>query len=101
MMPKTQGIQPHRALKGTTFGIRLTLDFVSGVHSALRVQLRSYSEEKIAAPVYETENTTVGIRHANHVKLSIRKIVGINFALTSGGFSVSIVLSQIQATEFF
>jgi hypothetical protein len=28
---------------------------------------------KVAAPVYKTENTTVGIRHADHVAPSIRK----------------------------
>jgi hypothetical protein len=28
---------------------------------------------KVAAPVYETENTAVGIRHAYHVAPSIRK----------------------------
>jgi hypothetical protein len=28
---------------------------------------------KIAAPVYKTENTAVGIRHADHVAPSIRK----------------------------
>jgi hypothetical protein len=29
---------------------------------------------KVAAPVYKTENTTVGIRHADHVATSICKI---------------------------
>jgi hypothetical protein len=28
---------------------------------------------KIAAPVYKTENTAIGIRHADHVAPSIRK----------------------------
>jgi hypothetical protein len=28
---------------------------------------------KVAAPVYKTENTAVGIRHADHVAPSIRK----------------------------
>jgi hypothetical protein len=45
----------------------------NGVHSASRMQLRSYSEEKVAAPVWETEITTVGIRYADHVASSIRK----------------------------
>jgi hypothetical protein len=44
-----------------------------GVHSASWVQLRSYLEEKIAAPVWKSENTAVGIRHADHVAPSIRK----------------------------
>jgi hypothetical protein len=30
-------------------------------------------DRKVAAPVYETENTAVGIRHADHVAPSIRK----------------------------
>jgi hypothetical protein len=31
-------------------------------------------EEKVAAPVQKTENMAVGIRHADHVASSIRKI---------------------------
>jgi hypothetical protein len=30
-------------------------------------------DRKVAAPVYKTENTAVGIRHADHVAPSIRK----------------------------
>jgi hypothetical protein len=30
-------------------------------------------DRKVAAPVYKTENTAAGIRHANHVEPSIRK----------------------------
>jgi hypothetical protein len=30
-------------------------------------------DRKVAAPVYETENTAVGIRHADHVAPYIRK----------------------------
>jgi hypothetical protein len=30
-------------------------------------------DRKVAAPVYKTENTTVGIRNADHVAPSIRK----------------------------
>jgi hypothetical protein len=30
-------------------------------------------DTKIAAPVYKTENTAVGIRHADHVAPSVRK----------------------------
>jgi hypothetical protein len=29
-------------------------------------------DSKVAAPVYETENTAVGIRHADHAASSIR-----------------------------
>jgi hypothetical protein len=31
-------------------------------------------DRKVAAPVYKTENTAEGIRHADHVAPSIRKI---------------------------
>jgi hypothetical protein len=50
-------------------------------------------------PVQKSENTAVGIRHADHVVSSIRK----KFALaspTSGGRSVGIVRSRTQVTEF-
>jgi hypothetical protein len=30
-------------------------------------------DRKVAAPVYKTENTAVGIRHADHVALFIRR----------------------------
>jgi hypothetical protein len=30
-------------------------------------------DRKVAAPVYKTENTDVGIRHSDHLALSIRK----------------------------
>jgi hypothetical protein len=36
-----------------------------------RRQLKSYLEEKVAAPVKKTEITTVGVRHADHVAPSI------------------------------
>jgi hypothetical protein len=45
----------------------------NGVHSASWVQLMSYLEEKVAAPVQKAENTAVGIRHADHMALSSRK----------------------------
>jgi hypothetical protein len=32
----------------------------------------TYLEEKVAPPVYKSENTAVGIRHGDHVSLSIR-----------------------------
>jgi hypothetical protein len=35
---------------------------------------RSYLEEKEAAPVYKIEITAVGIRHADHLARSVRKI---------------------------
>jgi hypothetical protein len=66
------------------------------------LSLLSTTEEllyrKVAAPVYKTENTAVGIRHADHVAPSIRK-VGTKFVDKLLSF-VGIVLSQNQATEF-
>jgi hypothetical protein len=56
-------------------------------------------DRKVAAPVSKTENTAVGIRHADHVAPSMRK----NFAITSptsGGRSVGIVRSRTQTMEF-
>jgi hypothetical protein len=46
---------------------------LAGVHSASLVQVRSYLEENVAAPVSKGENTVVGIRHAEHVAPYIRK----------------------------
>jgi hypothetical protein len=47
-------------------------------------------DRKIAAPVYKTENTVVGIRHADHVAPSIRKKLTIT-SPTSGCRSVGII----------
>jgi hypothetical protein len=43
------------------------------VYSASWVQLRTNLKEKVAAPVYKTENTAVGIRRADHATPSICK----------------------------
>jgi hypothetical protein len=56
-------------------------------------------EERVAAPVYEGENTAVGIRHADHVAPSMRKMLALT-SLTSGGRSVGIVRLRPEATEF-
>jgi hypothetical protein len=48
---------------------------------------------KVAAPVYKTVNTAVGIRHADHVASSIRKKLAIT-SPTSGDRSVGIVRSR-------
>jgi hypothetical protein len=56
-------------------------------------------DRKLAAPVYKTKNTSVGIRHADHVAPSIRKKLAIT-SPTSGGRSVGIVRSRTQAMEF-
>jgi hypothetical protein len=45
----------------------------SGVHSASWVQLKSYLEEKSSGSGLENRETAVGIRHADHVALSVRK----------------------------
>jgi hypothetical protein len=47
----------------------------------------------------ETENTVVGIRHADNVAPTISKNLALS-SPTSGGRSVGIVRSRTQATEF-
>jgi hypothetical protein len=56
-------------------------------------------DRKVAAPVYKTENTAIGIRHADHVAHSIRKKLAIT-SPTSGGRSVGTVRSRTQTMEF-
>jgi hypothetical protein len=55
-------------------------------------------KETVAALAYKAENTAVGIRHADHVALSIRKKLALT-SLTSGGRSVDIVRLRTVATE--
>jgi hypothetical protein len=63
------------------------LSFVSTTEEVL--------DGKLVAPVKKTDNTAVGIRHADHVAPSIRKKFAIT-SPTSGGRSVGIVRSQTQ-----
>jgi hypothetical protein len=56
-------------------------------------------DRKVAAPVYKTGNTAVGIRQADHVAPSIRKF-GNHFA-ENGGRSVGIVRSLTQTMEIY
>jgi hypothetical protein len=56
-------------------------------------------ERKSGVSGLETENTAVGIRHADHVALSILKELALT-SPTGGGCSVGIVRSRTQATEF-
>jgi hypothetical protein len=56
-------------------------------------------DRKVAAPVWKTENTVLGIRHADHVAPSIRKKLAIT-SPTSGGRSIGIVRSRAQTMEF-
>jgi hypothetical protein len=56
-------------------------------------------DRNVAAPVYKTENTAVGIRHADHVAPSIRKSWQ-SLSPTSCGRSVGIVRSRTQTMEF-
>jgi hypothetical protein len=56
-------------------------------------------DRKVAAPVQKTENTAVGIRHADHVAPSISK--SWHTSPTSGGRSVGIVRSRTETMEFF
>jgi hypothetical protein len=55
--------------------------------------------KKVAAPVYKTENTALGIRHGDHVAPSIRKKLAIT-STTSGGRSVGIIRSRTKTMEF-
>jgi hypothetical protein len=57
-------------------------------------------EAIVAAPVWKSENTAVGILHADHVVPSISKKLALT-SLTSGGRLVGIVRSQTEAMEFF
>jgi hypothetical protein len=56
-------------------------------------------DRKEAAPVYKTENTAVGIRHADHVAPSNRKKLEIP-SPTIDDRSVGIVRSRTQTMEF-
>jgi hypothetical protein len=56
-------------------------------------------DRKVAAPVYKTENTAVGIRPADHVAPSISKKLAIT-SPTSGGRSAGVVGSRTQTMEF-
>jgi hypothetical protein len=53
-------------------------------------------DRKVATPVKKTENTAIGICHADHVAPSIR-----NSWQSLCGHSVGIVRSRTQTTEFF
>jgi hypothetical protein len=55
--------------------------------------------EKIAAPVYKTEVTAVGIHRVDYATSFYFQKLTLT-SPTSGGVSVSIVRSRIQATEF-
>jgi hypothetical protein len=55
-------------------------------------------DRKVAAPAYKTENTVLGISHADHAAPSIRKKLAIT-SPTSGGI-VGIVRSRTQTMEF-
>jgi hypothetical protein len=55
-------------------------------------------DRKVAASVYKTKNTAVGIRHADHVAPSIHKKLAIT-SPTSGGRSVGVVRSLTQTME--
>jgi hypothetical protein len=56
-------------------------------------------KEKVAAPVYETEITAIGIYCADHAAPLYQGKLALA-SPTSGGRSVDIVRSQTQATEF-
>jgi hypothetical protein len=55
---------------------------------------------KVAASVYKAGKTAVGIRHADHVAISIRKKSTLTSPVT-GGCSIGIIRSRTQATGSF
>jgi hypothetical protein len=57
-------------------------------------------KKKRAASVQKTDNTDVGIRHADQVAPFIRKKLALT-SLTSGGRSVGIVHLRTEAMDFF
>jgi hypothetical protein len=57
-------------------------------------------ESKSSGFRLETQNTAVGILHADHVALSIRKKLALT-SLTSSGRSVGIVRLRTETIEFF
>jgi hypothetical protein len=56
-------------------------------------------KEKVAAPFWKVENTTVGIRHVDY-ETPVYPQKFVLTSLTSGGRSVGIVRSRTEATEF-
>jgi hypothetical protein len=68
------------------------------VHSASRVQLRSYLKEKVAALVQKIEIMAIGDRCADRATPLYPQKLALT-SLTSGGRSVSIVCSWTKATE--
>jgi hypothetical protein len=56
-------------------------------------------DRKVAAPVYNTENTAVGIRHADHVAPSIRKSWQ-SLRRQVAGRSVGVLRLWTQTMEF-
>jgi hypothetical protein len=57
-------------------------------------------DREVAAPVYKTKITAIGIHHADYMAPSIRKKLVIT-SPTIGGRSVGIVRSRTQTMEFF
>jgi hypothetical protein len=60
--------------------------------------MRSYLEERAAAPVKKTENMAVGILRANHA-LPLYPLQLALTSPTSSGRLIGIVLSRTEATE--
>jgi hypothetical protein len=56
-------------------------------------------DREVAAPVYKSENTAVGIRHADHVAPSVHKKLAIT-SPSSVGRSIGIVHSWNETTNF-
>jgi hypothetical protein len=82
-------------ISGTTRKIELGLQ--QGPFSLVNTT-EELLDRKVAAPVQKTKIIAVGIRHADHVAPSIRKMLAIT-SPTSGGRSVGIVRSRNETME--
>jgi hypothetical protein len=87
---------PEEGIAHSTMSVTSTWS----VRSASWVQLRSYLEEIVAAPVYKTEITAIGIRRADHATPLYPQKLALT-SLTSAGRSVGTVRSRTQATELY
>jgi hypothetical protein len=91
--PEIPGSIPYPTRCSENYGV------LNGVHSASWEQLRSYLNEKVAAPVYKTEINGGG----NSLRWPRNTLYPQKLALTSrtsGGLSFGIVRLRIKATEF-
>jgi hypothetical protein len=75
MIRHADQVAPSTAKVDTNFAdkLQILVGLEQGPLSLVSTTEELLEGRKVAAPVYKTENTTVGIRHADHVAPSIRK----------------------------